>query len=362
MATITVTPTDKIGIYNNVIYTYTHTISSNSNAMAIEVEIYINSVLQNRLFINAFNLDVSGSNFNYTFSINIKDALIDYFQNKAVFKPNIAAFVASEDEFLARNTQIKVFRYEPDLSGVLTKNATSTNSSMRTFFNSRVQDMSDYVATLGRKFLTSQVNPTFYQGMSKTLAIYADSHLHALKITKDEGDVVYETLAVNEINIIDISEYTDSVNNSLSVQGGTLAGETFTASGETLIYKIENACNFAVLHYQNRFGQMDSFVFERYVKRLKIDNETFSNNEYLNEILNVQNEYQYNLIYEGFTAAEFEYFKDVFASSVFYIEIDNVFKQVVIKPKSNISIIEENGMIDIELEFIESEESITFIN
>ena len=363
MAAITSTPTNLQGCYNPLIYTYTNTIVGNANVMSIEVKVYIDSVLIATRFINAFkSVTESGGDYTYTYDIDISDIVQSSFVNSAVFYPNIATYPKTLSTFLAKDTQVKIFRYEPNSDGILTKNGTSTDSANRTYFNSLISNMANYIGAVGRKFLTSEINAKYYQDSIKTVAIYSDSNVTHLQITVD-SDVTRIALTQNQINIIDLSDYVVAASLVINLRGGTVAGETFSATSELKTFTIRSLnCESVTLHYQNEFGMMDSFVFDRYAKQANRKNEYFTNSNYAVNVLNQEVRYNYNLIRDGFNDAEWTWFKNFINSTIFYLEIDSVFKQVTISNLSNLETKSEDGNIDISLKFTESLETSTFTN
>jgi hypothetical protein len=366
MASITSTPATLQGCYKALIYTYTHTITSNANVMSIEVEIYVNAVLVATKFINAFkSVSESGGDYTYTYDIDISKTVQDFFDNKAVFYPQIASYPKTDVGFLAKNTAIKIFRYEPNSSGILTKNGTSTDSATRTYFNSLINSMSDYTAVTGRKFLSSEPNEVYFLNTVKTLAVYGDSRSTHLEWKRDGSLVTRFTITANQINIIDLSDYTAVAGEKISFRVGIVNPETdgFVANSETKSYLIKDLyCNSITLHYQNEFGQMDSFVFSRFTKQVARENEFFTNSNYANTILNQEVRYNYTLIQDGFNIVRWNWFNNFINSTVFYIEIDSVFKEVTISNLTNFETISEDGNIDISIRLTESLETDSFTN
>jgi len=368
MAVITSTPTNLQGCYNPLIYIYTNTIVGNANVMSIEVKVYIDSVLIATRFINAFkSVTESGGDYTYTYDIDISDIVQSSFVNSAVFYPNISTYPKTLSTFLAKDTQVKIFRYEPNSDGILTKNGTSTDSANRTYFNSLVIDMSDYTAVTGRKFLSSEANEVYYLSTVKTLSVYGDSNSTHLEYRRNGSvdSVNRFAITANQINIIDLSDYTAVAGDKLSFQVGIVNPEsdTFEGNSETKSYLIKNLyCDSITLHYQNEFGQMDSFVFSRFTKQAARNNEFFTNLNYAKIILNQEVRYNYNLIQDGFNIARWDWFKNFINSTIFYLEIDSVFKQVTISNLSNLETKTEDGNIDISLKFTESLETSTFTN
>jgi hypothetical protein len=366
MASITSTPATLQGCYKALIYTYTHTITSNANVMSIEVEIYVNAVLVATKFINAFkSVSESGGDYTYTYDIDISKTVQDYFDNKAVFYPQIATYPKTDVGFLAKNTAIKIFRYEPDSLGILTKNGTSTDSATRTYFNSLINSMSDYTAVTGRKFLSSEPNEVYYLNTIKTLAVYGDSRSTHLRWKKDGVAQTYFALTQNQINIINLSDYTAVAGEKLAFEVGIVNPQidSFELNSELKSYLVKDLyCNSITLHYQNEFGQMDSFVFSRFTKQVARENEFFTNSNYANTILNQEVRYNYTLIQDGFNIVRWNWFNNFINSTVFYIEIDSVFKEVTISNLTNFETISEDGNIDISIRLTESLETDSFTN
>ena len=363
MAAITSTPTTLQGCYDKLIYTYTNTIVGNANVMSIEVKVYIDSVLIATRFINAFkSVTEASGDYTYTYDIDISDIVQSNFINSDVFYPNVSSYPVTDSKFLAKDTQVKIFRYEPNASGVLTKNVTSTDSANRTYFNSLINTMTNYAAAVSRKFLTSETNAKYYQDSIKTIAIYSDSNVTHLQINVD-GDVTRIALTQNQINIIDLSDYVVATSVLINLRGGTVAGESFSPTSESKNIIVKSLyCDSITLHYQNEFGMMDSFVFDRYEKQANRKNEYFTNSNYAVNVLNQEIRYTYNLFRDGFNDAEFVWFKNFINSTIFYIEVNSVFKQVTISDLTNLETKSEDGNIDIVLRFTESLETNSFTN
>ena len=365
MAAITAYPTTKTGCYKTLEYTYTHTIVSNANPMAIEVDVLINGAVFRTLYLAAFDsLDVVGTDYIYTFKIDVSEVVQAYFDNHLFMYDDTVTYPFTSENLTA-NVVLDVYRYIPDSAGVLTKTGSATRGNSRLFFNSLKDDLTDYTKSSGRKFMTKNTDYRLSSQVNNLLAFFADSSANVIRINKDDT-LTDITLTDDQINIINLNDYFSSGANRLTVFAGTLDGGDFTITGEVLTYSIlADICEPIGLHYQNELGTNEVFIFKDYEYDIQreIDRDYFVSADNLVRMNTGEIEKVIQLNRNGFFNNEWNTFKDVATSSVFKIEdsTENTLDEVY-PTFNNAPFRSRTGEIDITLTFSYSTEQKIFNN
>lgn len=364
MASITSSPSDKIGCYQALEYTYTHTIVANANPMSIEVDVKINSSSFRTLYLVAYtNVSEVSGDYTYTFTIDVSKVVQSFFDNNQFFYDTNKSYPYTDVDLTA-DVIIDIYRYEPDANGVLTRNGTPTTSTTKKFFNSLKSDLTNYTSSLGRKFLTKKTDYRLSTQVTNLIAIFSDSDVTHLRVN-DSGDVSIIAMTEDQINIFNLNDYFDSSTTSLILQGGTMSGETFTGTSETLTFKVlTNICEPCGLHFQNEFGANEVFIFKDYEYDISRERSTELYVTDTNLVRMYQGEIVKNIDLErnGFFNNEWSYFQDVATSSIFYIEEVTGTLNEAYSTFNNTPLRSLNGEIDINLSFSYSSEQKIFSN
>lgn len=363
MGSVTLYPDDLQGCYDNLIYDYAHTINGNSNPMAIEVEVSINGSVFRKLYLNTYDSVVdSGGNYTYTFVIDIAKVVQSYFDNNQFFYNTAKTYPYTSADLMA-SVVLDFYDWEPDSDGILSLNPTTFRSSARKFFNSLANDMSDYTAATGRKFLTTKTDYRLSRQVTNLLAAYGDANVDTLRVNADSINTDI-SLTSGQITIIDLSDYYSSSSTFIRVYLGTLDGVDFTATGEVLTYTfLPNECDVIGLHFQNRLGVSEVFQFRTYEYEISQSRDT---DLYVagDKLRMYQGEIEKKIMIErdGFFDAEWVFFRDVVTSSVFYIEEVTGSLIESVGTFTNTPYRTAGGQIDIRLGFTYSDKQKIFIN
>lgn len=364
MAAFTSYPTTNEGCYQSLYYEYSHTIVGNSNPMSIEVDVLINGVSFRTLFLSAYDsVTQVSSDYVYVFKIDISKVVQSYFDNSQFFYDSDKTYPYS-DEALTANVVLDVYRYEPNVNGVLTRNATATRSNSRFFFNSLKSDFSDYVATTGRKFISKKTDLKLSTQVTNLISVFGGGNVTTCKIDAD-ATTTNVTLTTDQITIINLNDYFDINDNTLTLTLGTLDGEDFTTTGEQLIFNIvDTICEPCGLHFQNELGTSEVFIFKDYeysIERERDTQEYITNNNLVRMYdgdLNKNIELERN----GFFDNELNYFQDTVTSSIFYVEQTTGTLNEVFSTFNDTPLRTVDNEIDIRLSFTYSNEQSIYNN
>lgn len=363
MGAVTAYPSDKIGCYQDLNYTYSVTVTGNANPPAIEVDVIINTEFYRTIFLATYEtLTVVSSDYVYTFNINIADAVQSYFDNNEFLHSATRSYPYSATDLTA-NVVLDVYDYIPNVDGVLTRDASAFRSNSRLFFNSLQNDMTDYTAATGRKFMTTNEYYRLSKQCTNTLAVFADSNADTIRIatTAATTDI---SLTRDKINIINLNDYFDANTVILRAYVGTLDDVDFIQTGEMIEYRfVTEECEPIFLHFQNRLGTSEVFMFKNYeyevLQEIQRDNFVTSNNKVkmfegqLDKVISVNR--------EGFFVKEWENFRQVNTSAVFKIEENFIIEDVYANYRRT-PFRTANNEIDVSLEFVYSDEQKIFSN
>lgn len=328
MGTFTTLPQDKTGYVEGVTYIYEHSITGNSYPMSIKVDLYIDGSLYDTLYLNGFFLTVNGGTYTYSFEINLKDRLSSYFDNQQVFPVNVSSYPTHNG--FDCEVVLEVYDWLPNSNGLLSESITPVTAPNRRFFNSWQKDWTPNFALLGRSFLTNEPYPKCIIGQDKPLGIYADNHLTHLRVNVD-GDVSLIPLTKDKVNVINLKAFLVEGSQSIHIQGGTVEGETFTANSLAYNPQVINPCQALILQFLNRFGVVDTLIFEEFNITTATELEYYSN-EYQKHLINrIELEEAFAMTKDRLFKIEVEWIKELLRSNVYFIQQGTETKQAVLE-------------------------------
>lgn len=365
MASFTAYPATKTGCFDPLIYNISIVVTGGiTYPPSLELDARINGSSFRSLFLGTYKeKTIVGSDTVYVFEVDLSPVVQSYFDNRSFFFDDLTVYPFSNASLTA-SLVLDAYEWQPDSSGVLTRDITPDRSSSRLFFNSLEFDMSNYTDVTGRKFITTRTDKRLYRDFNNLIAIFADDDVFAVAVVTDSGTTNI-TLDKNQINIINLTDYYSSSSTFIKVIAGTLDGIDFTQTGETITYSfLEDICEPICLHFQNKLGTAENFVFKNYEYEIA---QEIEREFYVTEGNNVrmsvgQLDKNITLSRNGFFIQEWNFFRDVATSSIFFIEdtegnFDEVYPQFSAAPFRS-----RTGEIDIEIDFNYSAEQKIFYN
>ena len=358
MASFTAYPTTKRGCFDPIIYNISIIVTGNANPPALELDVRINASSFRTLFIGTYKERTQvGSDYVYIFEVDLSQVIQSYFDNDSFFYDDLTVYPFS-DASLTASVALDAYEWQPDSSGVLTKDISPDRSLTRLFFNSLQTDFSDYTAATGRKFITTRADKRLAKDFTNLIAIFADDDVFAVAVATNSGTTNL-TLDKEQINIIKLNDYYSDSDTFIKVIAGTLDGLDFTQTGESITYNfLPDICEPICLHFQNKLGTAENFVFKNYEYEIaqEIEREFFVTAGNNVRMSLGQLDKNITLSRNGFFIEEWAFFRDVATSSVFYIEdsegnIDEVYPQFSALPFRS-----RTGEIDMSIDFNYSEE------
>ena len=362
MGSVTAYPLDKNGCYQDLNYTYSLTVSNNANPPAIEVDVLIGGSSYRTIYLATYSdLTIAGTDYVYTFNINIKDAVQSFFDNDLFFHNSSRTYPFSSSDLTAQ-VVLDVYDYLPNSQGVLSRSVSAVRSNSRIFFNSLQNDMTDYVKASDRKFMRTNEDYRLSRECTNTLAVYADSNVDTIRIvtTAATTDI---SLTRDEINIINLNDYFNANTSILRAYLGTIDTD-FVQTGELLEFTfLRQECEPIFLHFQNVLGTSEVFLFKDYEYEVQqeISRENFVTSSNKVRMYEGQIDKVITLIKEGFFEKEWQNFRQINTSAIFKIEEDFVIEDVYANYRGTAYRTADNE-IDVNLEFIYSDEQKIFTN
>ena len=358
MASFTAYPTTKTGCFNPIIYNISIIVTGNASPPALELDVRINASSFRTLFIGTYKERTQvGSDYVYIFEVDLSQVIQSYFDNDSFFYDDLTVYPFS-DASLTASVALDAYEWQPNSSGVLTRNNSATSSNSRLFFNSLQFDMSDYTAATGRKFMTTRKDYRLSKEFTNLIAVFSDTDNDIMQIETNTS-IIFLVLTRDQINIINLNDYFDNTTTFLSVTIGKDIGDEFIATGESILFTfLKDICEPICLHFQNRLGTAENFVFKNYEYEIaqEIEREFFVTAGNNVRMSLGQLDKNITLSRNGFFIEEWVFFRDVATSSVFYIEdsegnIDEVYPQFSALPFRS-----RTGEIDMSIDFNYSEE------
>lgn len=381
MSFVTV-PTDGLhSVSSSLTYTYTISVSTSITfAPAIKFDIYANSKLQDSVFQNVYISKVlNGANNNYTFEIDIAPILSRFFDNDTPFNPSSILFT---DDNLQCSFYVVATEYNPNSSGILTAGGITTSITRSYAINSRVTDLSDYIYDSNTvKFLTnSPIKRTIKESVPYYLAIFSNSDITHIQVSLYDAvgtrlDGSYFALTQNKVNILNVGTdeidnftYAASITYSSSVayytiEAGIEVTGAFQSRGELRYFYVDrsNSCESVTFNFQNRFGAVDTFIFEKFNY-----NRSISSNNYYKQ--GTGNTKLQGVIQESYVLREisviqsiYNWLLEIYESVYAQIEHQGITQAVMIQDNSFTVFSLENSR-DIIVNVIVSQEQLTHLN
>ena len=362
-ASFTTYPTTKTGSYEPILYEVSIVVLGNDKPPALEIDVLINSASFRTLYVGTFkSVTQVGADYVYIFEVDVSETVQAYFNNNLFFFDSDKTYPYTSIDLTA-STVLDAYEWQPDINGVLTRNNSATRSNSRLFFNSLQFDMTDYTAATGRKFMTTNTDYRLSSQVTNLLSVFADTDNDVIRILGDTTTDI--NLTRDQINIINLNDYFTASTSSLRAYIGTIDGVDFVQTGELLTYTIiSDICEPIGLHYQNELGTAEVFRFRDYEYDIQreIQRDQFVSSDNLVRQSTATIEKTIEVRRNGFFLNEWNNFKQVATSSVFYVEetagtLEEVYANFRRTPFRS-----AEGEIDIALDFTYSVEQKIFSN
>ena len=378
----TTVPSDGlISAFDSIIYEYKISVSTSiTYAPAVQFDVYANTKLQETMYQNVYVSKVlNGGNYDYTFRLDIAPILQRFFDNDTPFNPTSLPFT---DNNLQCSFYVVATEYNPNSAGILTSGAITTSITRSFAINSRVTDLTDYIYDSNTvKFLTnSPIKRTIKESQSYYLAIFSNRDITHIQVSLYDAvgtrlDGSHFALTQDKVNVLDVGTdeidnytYAASITYSSSVayytvEAGIEDTGTFQPRGEIRYFYVDrsNSCESVTLDFQNRFGFVDTFIFEKFNY-----NRSLSSNNYYKE--GIGNTKLQGILQESYVLREisviqsiYDWLLEIYESVYAQLTHQGITQAVMIQDSNYVVFSLENSR-DIIVNVIVSEETLTHLN